>query len=49
MLEACFGPATAGAIIFAKAYPGRKVPNFYAGNDEALADIKANAALRDAK
>ncbi len=45
MLEAVYGSGTAGALIFAKAYPGRNVPNFFADDATALADIKANAAL----
>ena len=43
MLEACYGASAAGAIIFTKAYPDQKVPDFHCGNDEALASIKENA------
>jgi len=44
-LESIMGPAAAGAIIYATAYPTMKIPNFYADNDDALADIKARAEL----
>jgi len=43
MLEAVYGAPAAGAIIFTKAYPTKRVPDFYADNDAALADIRANA------
>ena len=47
MLEACVGPMLAGALIHIASCPQLegKVPNFYAGNDEALADIKRLAQL----
>ncbi|HXI72320.1 MAG TPA: pentapeptide repeat-containing protein, partial [Verrucomicrobiae bacterium] len=44
-LESIYGPSVAGAFIYATCYPGMKIPNFTASNDEALADIKARAAL----
>ena len=46
-LEYCYGPATAGAIISVLSCPELegKVPDFYASNDEALADIKRLAAM----
>jgi hypothetical protein len=43
-LEAKFGSAAAGALIYAKSYPDKPIPNFYAENNEALADIQARAA-----
>ena len=43
-LENTYGPATAGALLYAAAYPDRPVPNFYASTDAALADIRASAA-----
>ncbi len=45
-LESKVGPAVAGALIYAVS-TGRKVPNFYATNEEALADIRACAALAE--
>lgn len=44
-LEALVGPATAGGLIY-RASTGR-VPNFYATNDEALADIERCAAKQE--
>ena len=43
-LEDAYGPAVAGALLYAAAYPDRPVPNFYASNDAALEDIRASAA-----
>ncbi len=43
MLEAVYGASVAGAIIFTKAYPKMKVPDFVCSNDKALADITKNA------
>jgi hypothetical protein len=43
-LEAKVGPNVAGALIYAKS-TGRQVPDFYANNDQALADIKRCAEL----
>jgi uncharacterized protein YjbI with pentapeptide repeats len=46
-LEAELGPAIAGALIAIASCPALegRVPNFYATNDEAMADIKRLAAL----
>ena len=38
------GSAAAGALIYAVSRPGVPVPNFYASNDDALADMRACAA-----
>jgi hypothetical protein len=38
-LEERLGSAAAGALIFARNYPNQKVPDFYCGNETALADI----------
>ena len=47
-LERVFGPALAGAVIYLAARRGtnreNQVPEFYASNDAALADIRACAA-----
>jgi hypothetical protein len=43
-LEDAYGPAVAGALIYAKAYPKMPVPNFYTSNAAALADIRARAS-----
>jgi Pentapeptide repeats (8 copies) len=43
-LEKKIGPAGAGALTYAASYPGQRIPNFYASDDDALADIKARAA-----
>jgi uncharacterized protein YjbI with pentapeptide repeats len=45
MLEALWGPATTGALIYAACYPNLPVPNFRASNQEALVNIRARAAL----
>jgi hypothetical protein len=42
-LEAQVGPAAAGALIYAASRPNQPVPNFYASNDEAMADLIACA------
>lgn len=48
-LEACMGSAAAGALITLASCPWmEKVPNFYASNEEALADIRA-CALKEAE
>lgn len=44
MLEDRIGPAAAGALIYAASRPGQKVPDFYAGHHEALADLQRCAA-----
>lgn len=44
-LERQIGPAAAGAlIIYAASRPGKPIPNFYADNETAMADILACAA-----
>lgn len=43
-LEFGVGSAAAGALIYAASRPGKPIPNFYASNEEALADMKAAAA-----
>jgi uncharacterized protein YjbI with pentapeptide repeats len=43
-LEAKIGPWAAGAAIYAASRPGVTVPNFYASNEEALADLRECAA-----
>jgi hypothetical protein len=43
-LQERFGEAGAGALIYAKAYPDHRIPNFCDGNERALADIRARAA-----
>lgn len=43
-LEKQHGTAYAGALIFLATYPEDRVPNFYAGNDAALEDLRARAA-----
>ncbi|MCI0655752.1 MAG: pentapeptide repeat-containing protein, partial [Acidobacteria bacterium] len=47
MLEACMGPATAGALIHLVSCPQLegKVPDFHCSNDDAMADIRRLAAL----
>jgi hypothetical protein len=48
-LESIYGPAAAGALIYATCYPTMKIPDFYASNEDALADIKTRAELAKAK
>lgn len=43
-LEKKHGSAGAGALIYAASRPNKPIPNFYASNAAALADIKACAA-----
>jgi hypothetical protein len=43
-LEDKYGPGPAGALIYAASRPGVPVPNFYASNEVALADIRKCAA-----
>jgi hypothetical protein len=43
-LEEKYGPATAGALIYAASRPDRPIPNFYANNGDALNDLRACAA-----
>ena len=42
-LEDRLGPGTAGALIYAKSVPERRVPDFYASNEAAMADILERA------
>ncbi len=42
-LEDRVGPATAGTLIYAKSRPDKPIPNFYANDEEAMADIVACA------
>ncbi len=42
-LEANIGPAAAGTLIYAASRPGKRVPDFYANNEEALEDLRAGA------
>ena len=44
-LERKFGPAGAGALIYAASRPGIKVPNFHETNDNAMNDLKYYAQL----
>jgi hypothetical protein len=44
-MEGLIGAPAAGALLYARAYPGMKVPDFYCSNEEALKDIKARAEL----
>lgn len=44
VLEHCVGSCAAGALIYAISRPGKPVPNFYATNDDAMADLRACAA-----
>ena len=39
-LEDRIGAAAAGALIYAASRPGVPIPNFYANNDDALADLR---------
>ncbi|MCW5695827.1 MAG: pentapeptide repeat-containing protein [Bauldia sp.] len=43
-LEAKVGPAAAGALIYHASTPDAPIPDFYASNDAALADLRARAA-----
>ena len=43
-LEDKFGSAVAAALIYHVSRPGKRIPDFYASNAEAMADIKACAA-----
>lgn len=45
-LERQYGPEVAGTLIYT-ASTGRKHPNFFAKNEEAMADIKACAGISD--
>ncbi len=43
-LEKLLGPSAAGALIYAVSRPNKRVPDFVASDEEALADIRACAA-----
>jgi len=43
-LEKRVSPVTAGALIYAVSRPGKRVPDFYASNEDALADLRQCAA-----
>lgn len=44
-LEEKVGSCAAGALIYAKSRPDKRVPNFFATNVEAMADLKACAGV----
>jgi hypothetical protein len=44
-MEWALGAPVAGALLYARAYPDLPIPNFYATNEDAIADIKSRAAL----
>ena len=46
-LERKFRSAAAGALIYAASRPNKPVPNFYASNADALADLRAGAAVTE--
>ena len=48
-LEAAYGPAVAGSLIYAASRPDRRIPNFYADDEAAMADIVACAAEQNAE
>ena len=39
VLEKAVGSGTAGALIYAKSSPGNRVPDFYASNERAMAEL----------
>ena len=43
-LEAKVGPAVAGTLIYAASRPGKPIPDFYCGDEAAMADLRASAA-----
>jgi hypothetical protein len=43
-LEAKLGSACAGSLIYAKSRPDKRIPNFYASDEDAMADLIACAA-----
>ena len=47
-LEAEMGPAAAGALIYAASRPDQPVPDFYATDADAMADLRACAAAQGA-
>ena len=42
-LEKMFGSGTAGALLYAKAYPDLPIPNFFASNEVAMEDMRNRA------
>lgn len=44
LAEELYGPAAAGAIIYAASRPNKPVPDFYADTADAMASIRADAA-----
>ena len=44
VLEDIYGPAVAGALIYAASRPDRPIPDFYATTEDALASIRDDAA-----
>ena len=42
-LERAIGSAAAGTLIYAASRPNQPVPDFYASNEDALADLRACA------
>ena len=46
-LEKRFGTGTAGALIYAASRPGMPVPDFYATNADALADLRKCAEMAE--
>jgi hypothetical protein len=42
-LESIYGTGPAAALIYAASYPKNKVPNFYASDKDAMADIISSA------
>ena len=44
-LEKTLGSGGAGALIYAKAYPDLRIPNFYTSNELALEDIRSRAEM----
>lgn len=42
-LEAAYGPAMAGALIYGASRPGQPTPNFFATNVDAIADMRRSA------
>jgi len=47
-LEAAVGPAAAGALIYAASNPAAPIPDFYATNEKALADLRKRAGKSEA-
>ena len=39
-LERVVGPSTAGALIYQASRPGKPIPDFYCGDDEAMDDLR---------